>query len=188
METINSTLGKEFPQKAELELTRENHAAVIRELQRMQEDAEYVSEWKPKTIDKPESQSKAMSENVVPPETPSDVQKNAQWQKMEFTKDGSKIEYSASNQHNGYILEGYVLRKTSFNAQIGSLGQSFYEDGQWHTTATVPSGINLRKFDTIDNALAFARTEAQKHNLVPLGQNKPMENENMATRTRLSCA
>ncbi len=45
-------------------------------------------------------------------------------------------------------------------------------DGQWHTTATVPSGINLRKFDTIDNALAFARTEAQKHNLVPLGQNK----------------
>ena len=177
LETINSTLGKEFPQKAELELTRENHAAVIRELQRMQEDAEYVSEWKPKTIDNPESQPKTVSENVVPTETPSDEPKVAQWQKMEFTKDGSKIEYSASNQHNGHALEGYVLRKTSFNAQVGSLGQSFYEDGQWHTTATVPSGINLRKFDTIDNALAFARIEAKEHVFAPYGTEPIIQNQ-----------
>ena len=48
LETVNQALGKEFPQKEELVLARENHAAVIRELQRMQEDSSYVSEWKPK--------------------------------------------------------------------------------------------------------------------------------------------
>ena len=47
--TVNLALGKEFPQKEELVLARENHAAVIRELQRMQEDSSYVSERKPKT-------------------------------------------------------------------------------------------------------------------------------------------
>ena len=55
LQTIDSALGKEFPQKAELELTRENHAAVIRELQRIQDDENYVSEWKPKTLDKTEA-------------------------------------------------------------------------------------------------------------------------------------
>ncbi len=49
LETVNLALGKEFPQKEELVLARENHAAVIRELQRMQEDSSYVSERKPKT-------------------------------------------------------------------------------------------------------------------------------------------
>ena len=43
-------LGKEFPQKAELALARENNSAVIRELQRMQDDAGYVSQWTPKTL------------------------------------------------------------------------------------------------------------------------------------------
>ena len=48
LETVNQALGREFPQKEELVLARENHASVIRELQRMQEDSSYVSEWKPK--------------------------------------------------------------------------------------------------------------------------------------------
>lgn len=47
--TVQDTLGKEFPQKAELALVRENNSAVIRELQRMQDDAGYVSQWMPKT-------------------------------------------------------------------------------------------------------------------------------------------
>lgn len=42
-----------------------------------------------------------------------------------------------SNQHSGYTLQnGYVLRRTYFNSNIDSLGQSLYEDGQWHSTAT----------------------------------------------------
>ena len=48
LETVMAAMGKEFPQKEELALVRENHAAVIRELQRMQEDDNYVSTWEPK--------------------------------------------------------------------------------------------------------------------------------------------
>ena len=48
--TVQDALGKEFPQKAELALARENNSAVIRELQRMQEDASYISQWTPKTL------------------------------------------------------------------------------------------------------------------------------------------
>ena len=49
METVRAALDKEFPQREELALTRENHTAVMRELQRMQDDANYVSTWTPKT-------------------------------------------------------------------------------------------------------------------------------------------
>ena len=45
--TVQEALGKDFPQKAELALARENNSAVIRELQRMQEDASYISQWTP---------------------------------------------------------------------------------------------------------------------------------------------
>ena len=48
--TVQEALGKEFPQKAELALARENNSAVIRELQRMQEDASYISQWTPKIL------------------------------------------------------------------------------------------------------------------------------------------
>ena len=48
--TVQDALGKEFPQKAELALARENNSAVIREWQRMQDDASYVSQWTPKTL------------------------------------------------------------------------------------------------------------------------------------------
>ena len=47
--TVEAALGKEFPQKDELALVRENHGAIIRELQRMQDDSKYVSTWEPKT-------------------------------------------------------------------------------------------------------------------------------------------
>lgn len=49
--TVQDALGKEFPQKAELALARENNSAVIRELQRMQEDASYISQWTPKILE-----------------------------------------------------------------------------------------------------------------------------------------
>ena len=49
LDTVRAALEKEFPQKDELALVRENHEAIIRELQRMQDDAGYVSTWEPKT-------------------------------------------------------------------------------------------------------------------------------------------
>jgi len=49
LETVKAALGQEFPQKEELTLVRENHGAIIRELQRMQDEPNYVSAWEPKT-------------------------------------------------------------------------------------------------------------------------------------------
>ena len=47
--TVHAALGQDFTQKDELALTRENHAAVMRELRRMQDEPGYVSVWEPKT-------------------------------------------------------------------------------------------------------------------------------------------
>lgn len=58
LETVTAALNKDFPQMAELAVVRENHGAVMRELQRMQDDSGYVSEWEPK------------SSAVEPPPTP----------------------------------------------------------------------------------------------------------------------
>ncbi len=49
LETVKAALDKAFPQQEELALTRENHNAVMRDLQRMQDDPNYVSIWTPKT-------------------------------------------------------------------------------------------------------------------------------------------
>ncbi|MDL2267575.1 DEAD/DEAH box helicase family protein [Desulfovibrio sp. OttesenSCG-928-G15] len=49
LDTVNAALGKAFPQMDELTLVRDNHSAVMRELQRMQDDPDYVSAWEPKT-------------------------------------------------------------------------------------------------------------------------------------------
>ena len=55
----------------ELELTRENHAAVIRELQHMQDDPEYVSEWQPKKLEKIEAETQG--NNGKYPDCPSEA-------------------------------------------------------------------------------------------------------------------
>ena len=47
--TVQAALGQGFPQQGELALTRENHAAVMRELKRMQDEPGYASAWEPKT-------------------------------------------------------------------------------------------------------------------------------------------
>jgi hypothetical protein len=47
--TVQAALGQDFQQKDELVLTRENHATVMRELKRMQDEPGYVSTWEPKT-------------------------------------------------------------------------------------------------------------------------------------------
>jgi hypothetical protein len=47
--TVQAALGQDFAQKDELALTRDNHAAVMRELKRMQDEPGYVSTWEPKT-------------------------------------------------------------------------------------------------------------------------------------------
>ena len=64
--TVQDALGKEFPQKAEVALARENNSAVIRELQRMQDDAGYVSQWTPKTLLEGEK-SEAAARAIVTP-------------------------------------------------------------------------------------------------------------------------
>ena len=48
IDTDNAALGQEFPQKEEIALVRQNHGAVMRELQRMQNEPGYVSSWEPK--------------------------------------------------------------------------------------------------------------------------------------------
>ena len=47
--TVQNALGQDFSQKDELAVTRENHAAAMRELKRMQDEPGYVSAWEPKT-------------------------------------------------------------------------------------------------------------------------------------------
>lgn len=49
--TVEARIGERFPQADELELVRQNHDAVIRELKRMQDDRAYVSEWVPMTLE-----------------------------------------------------------------------------------------------------------------------------------------
>ena len=51
LKTAVSRIGEAFPQADEFELTRRNHDAVMRELKRMQDEAGYVSEWRPMTLD-----------------------------------------------------------------------------------------------------------------------------------------
>ena len=159
-QTIDSALGKEFPQKAELELTRENHAAVIRELQRMQDDPEYVSEWEPKKLEKIETETQGITEKV-----------QTAPQKLIYGTPEKRTEYTVSTQHNGYEMEGHVLRRTYFDNQVGSIGQSFYTDGQWHTTENIPQGIKIMQFPDAAMALNVAKEDASRNGLSEIAQN-----------------
>lgn len=161
LETVKAALGKNFPQQEELALARENHSAVIRELQRMQDDSSYVSTWTPKTSltdEQPKEDSAAAAVPAAPPEK--------QAHTLKYGEGEGRTEYTVSNQHNGYTLQnGYVLRRTYFNSSIGSLGQSLYEDGQWHSTATAPSGMKLKQFETREAAIQVARNDAAQRGL-----------------------
>ena len=169
LETVKAALGKEFPQKDELTLARENHGAVIRELQRMQDDSNYVSTWEPKkslTVEPPllaesaeqNRESAAAVTNAVRPEA-------KQFHTLTFGDGEGRTEYTVSNQHNGYTLDGHVLRRTHFSSQVGSLGQSFYEDGQWHSTSNTPQGVKLKQFETQEAAIQVARSDAAQRGL-----------------------
>ena len=169
LETVKAALGKEFPQKDELTLARENHGAVIRELQRMQDDSNYVSTWEPKkslTVEPPllaesaeqNRESAAAVTNAVRPEA-------KQFHTLTFGDGEGRTEYTVSNQHNGYTLDGHVLRRTHFSSQVGSLGQSFYEDGQWHSTSNTPQGVKLKQFESQEAAIQVARSDAAQRGL-----------------------
>ena len=174
LQTIDSALGKEFPQKVELELTRENHAAVIRELQRMQDDPDYVSQWQPKKLEKVEAESQGTTENVQSPP-----------QKLIYGTPEKRTEYTVSTQHNGYEMEGHVLRRTYFDNQVGSIGQSFYSDGQWHTTANIPQGIKVMQFPDAAMALKVAKDDAIRNGLTELGQAIKMSVPVMSSREQV---
>ena len=59
METVKTALGQDFSQKDELAVVRENHAAVMRELKRMQDESGYVSQWVPKGLEMQTGERKA---------------------------------------------------------------------------------------------------------------------------------
>ena len=64
--TVEAQTGEGFPQTDELELVRQNHDAVLRELKRMQDDKAYVSEWVPMTLEelRAERESGGMVQNA----------------------------------------------------------------------------------------------------------------------------
>lgn len=173
LETVNAALGKEFPQQEELALARENHSAVIRELQRMQDDSSYVSIWTPKTsltdeqqtvMEAPPKEERGKEDSIVAasPTAPPEKQSHT----LKYGEGEGRTEYTMSNQHSGYTLQnGYVLRRTYFNSNIDSLGQSLYEDGQWHSTATAPRGMKLKQFETQEAAIQVARNDAAQRGL-----------------------
>lgn len=172
LETVKAALGKEFPQQEELVLARENHGAVIRELQRMQDDASYVSTWTPKTsladeqpttAETPQPKEERGKEDSIaaPPAVPPEEQ----YHKIKYGEGEGRTEYLVTNQHNGYTLEGHVLRRTYFNSSIGSLGQNLYEDDQWHSTATAPGGMKLKQFETQEAAIQAARNDVTQRGL-----------------------
>ena len=169
LETVKATLGKEFPQQEELALARENHSAVIRELQRMQDDSSYVSTWTPKTSladEQPTTAEAPQPKEDCVTAVPAAVPPEKQSHTLKYGEGEGRTEYTVSNQHNGYTLQnGYVLRRTYFNSSIGSLGQSLYEDGQWHSTATALSGMKLKQFETREAAIQVARNDAEQRGL-----------------------
>lgn len=124
LETVRAALGKEFPQQEELALARENHSAVIRELQRMQDDSSYVSTWTPKTsltdeqpttAEAPQPQEQNM-EGIKEPsaehiEALSVVEASTPEEKHHTIKYGEgdgRTEYTVSTQHNGHTFSGYM--------------------------------------------------------------------------------
>ena len=91
-------------------------------------------------------------------------------QKLIYGTPEKRTEYTVSTQHNGYEMEGHVLRRTNFENQVGSIGQSFYFDGQWHTTANIPQGIKVMQFPDAAMALKVAREDASRNGLTEPGQ------------------
>lgn len=156
LETVREALGREFPQMAELRLARENNSAIVRELQRMRDDAGYISAWVPKTLPKEADTGREEAGQAASASQP---------QKIVFGEGDGRREYSITNRHNGAEVSGYVVRSTVFHQLVGSLGQSLYEDGQWYTTATAPRGVNLLRFASPEEAVAAAREDAARRGL-----------------------
>lgn len=167
METVKAALGKEFPQQEELNLTRENHSAVMRELQRMQDDANYVSTWTPKTSladGQTTAEAPQPQEDSAAAESPA-KQPEKQYYKLKYGEGEGRTEYLVTNQHNGTIRDKYMLHRTYFSEHVGSLGQGMYEDGQWHTTSNAPRGVHLKRFESAEEALGIARQDAARRGL-----------------------
>jgi hypothetical protein len=112
LETVKAVIGQEFPQKDELALTRENHGAVMRELQRMQNVPGYVSEWQPKT---------SLAEQESPP------QEAAQEQDAHAFKDEAEKRFGpeASNR----VVFASVVQTDSPGALPATAGTTFTDAG-----------------------------------------------------------
>ena len=60
------------------------------------------------------------------------------------------------------------LQRVYYDKQVGSISQSLYSDGQWHTTATVPAEVKLMEFQDVESALKLAREDAASKGLAEL--------------------
>lgn len=139
----------------------------------MQDDASYVSTWTPKTsltdeppaaTEAPPKEDRGKEDSIA--SVPSAAPPEERYHKLKYGEGEGRTEYLVTNQHNGYTLkEGYVLRRTYFNNHIGTLGGSLYDDGKWHSTTTVPRGVKLRLFASLEEGLATAREDAAQRGL-----------------------
>jgi hypothetical protein len=67
--TVQAALEQDFSQKDELALTRDNHAAVMRELKRMRDEPGYKPAWTPKTS-LADARESASATSVLPSSVP----------------------------------------------------------------------------------------------------------------------
>ena len=159
LETTREALGREFPQKEELTLARENHSAIIRELQRMQDDASYVSHWTPKTSDAGADTTPAEETRQETPDAPFSMAdaapKDHRVCTLTFGEQGDQTEYAVTHSPVGYLLNRSHVRETT-RWPIHCL----YDDNLWHSLVKGPPGVRFKQFESRENALNFARQDA----------------------------
>ena len=159
LETTREALGREFPQKEELTLARENHSAIIRELQRMQDDASYVSHWTPKTSDAGADTTPAEETRQETPDAPFSMAdaapKDHRVCTLTFGEQGDQTEYAVTHSPVGYLLNRSHVRETT-RWPIHCL----YDDNLWHSLVKGPPGVRFKQFESREDALNFARQDA----------------------------
>lgn len=138
----------------------------------MQENPEYVSNWQPKILEKAEPVTVTQTTQEAAPQLP---------YTLSYGTPEKRTEYTVSSQHNGYEMDGHVLRRVYFDNQVGSIAQSLYTDGQWHTTATLPPGVQIMQFKNVGMALQTAREDAAQNGLKEL-----LTTESIASQQYLS--
>ena len=159
LETVTAALGKEFPQQEELALARENHGAVIRELQRMQDDANYVSTWTPKTSLADEQQT--TTEAQQPKE------EGVAAAREDAARRGLKETPAAESAAPASALGGETFRERLADAGFHPTGSDFYGKNEHSKTMDAGDGgiFQMRIFQTADNQTGL-HVQYEKYNMI----------------------